>query len=174
MPGKRRLPTRAELQTWREFIETTEALRTVLAARLQSDTGLSPGDYAVLLALSEAENGRMRSSELATRVGWERSRLSHHLGRMERRQLIRRGKAAADSRGAEIGLAPAGAAAFREATAPHLRAIRELFVDALTPEQVAAAADIAAALREHLARPRAPMSASPKTPHHNVSAPRAG
>jgi DNA-binding MarR family transcriptional regulator len=153
MPGTRRLPTRAELRTWREFIEATEALRTALAARLQSDTGLSPGDYAVLLALSEAENGRMRSSDLATRVGWERSRLSHHLGRMERRQLIRREKAATDSRGAEIILGPAGATAFREATAPHLRAIRELFVDALTPDQVAAAADVAAALREHLARP---------------------
>jgi DNA-binding MarR family transcriptional regulator len=153
MPGTRRLPTRAELHTWREFIETTEALRTVLAGRLQSDTGLSPGDYAVLLALSEAGNGRMRSSELATQVGWERSRLSHHLGRMERRQLIQREKAATDSRGAEIILAPAGVAAFRAATAPHLRAIRELFVDALTPAQVAAAADIAAALREHLGRP---------------------
>jgi DNA-binding MarR family transcriptional regulator len=153
MPGTRRLPTRAELQTWREFIETTEALRTVITGRLQSDTGLSPGDYTVLLALSEAENGRMRSSDLATLVGWERSRLSHHLGRMERRRLIRREKAATDSRGAEIILAPAGGTAFREATAPHLRAIRELFVDALTPEQLAAAADVAAALREHLARP---------------------
>jgi DNA-binding MarR family transcriptional regulator len=152
MPGSRKLPTRGELRTWREFIETTEALRAVLAARLHSDTGLSPGDYAVLLALSEADEHRIRSSELATRIGWQRSRLSHHLGRMERRRLIRREKAATDSRGAEIILAPAGATAFHQATAPHLRAIRELFVDALTPEQVAAAADLAAALREHLAR----------------------
>jgi ribosomal protein S15P/S13E len=47
-----------------------------------------------------------------------------------------------------------GATAFREATAPHLRAIRELFIDALTPEQIAAAADVAAALREHLTERR--------------------
>jgi DNA-binding MarR family transcriptional regulator len=154
MPGTRRLPTRGELQAWREFIEATEALRTALAARLQSDAGLSPGDYAVVLALGEAEHGRLRSSELAALVGWERSRLSHHLGRMERRRLIRREKTATDSRGAEIILAPAGATAFHAATAPHLRAIRELFVDALTPGQLAAAADIAAALREHLARPQ--------------------
>src|SRR3981189_143238 len=100
MPGSRRLPTRGELRTWREFIETTEALRTVLAARLHSDTGLSPGDYAVLLPLSE---------ECPT-----------------------------DSRGAEGVLEPAGAEAFREATVPHLRAIRELFVDALTADQLAA------------------------------------
>jgi hypothetical protein len=43
-----------------------------------------------------------------------------------------------------------GADAFRAATLPHLRAIRELFVDALTPEQLAAAGGIAAALRARL------------------------
>jgi len=162
MPRTRRLPTRAELHAWREFIETTEALRTVLAGRLQNDTGLSPGDYAVLLALSEADGGRIRSSDLAARVGWERSRLSHHLGRMERRQLIRREKATADSRGAEIILTPPGATAFREATAPHLRAIRELFVDALTPDQLTAAADVATALRKHLAQLSAAGSRPPR------------
>ena len=148
MPG--RLPSRAELRAWRSFTEATEELRTVIAGRLLSDTGLSTGDYTVLLALSEADGTRMRSSELAVRVGWERSRLSHHLGRMERRGLITREPAATDSRGAEVVLAPAGGVAFRSATAPHLRAVREVFVDALTPEQVAAAEDIAAALRRHL------------------------
>lgn len=150
MPRKRRLPTRDELRVWREFLETGEVLRNQLAARLQADTGLSPSDYAVLLALSEAEGNRARSSDLATLVGWERSRLSHHLGRMERRTLIRREECATDSRGAEIVLAPAGREAFHAATVPHLTAVRELFVDALTPDQLAAAGEIAAALRSHL------------------------
>jgi DNA-binding MarR family transcriptional regulator len=143
----RRLPTAEELRTWREFIETTEALRSELSSRLQSESSLSPGDYAVLLALSEAKGGRIRSSELASDIGWERSRLSHHLGRMERRGLIRREECATDSRGAEVVLAPEGAEAFRAATVPHLRAVRELFVDALTSEQLAAAGEIAKALR---------------------------
>ncbi|MCF3965213.1 MarR family winged helix-turn-helix transcriptional regulator [Streptomyces fuscigenes] len=150
MPGSRKLPTREELRAWREFIETTEALRARLAARLQRDTDLSTGDYTVLLQLSEADGTRLRSSELALAVGWERSRLSHHLGRMERRGLIRREECATDSRGAEVVLEPAGARAFHEATYPHLRAVREFFVDALTPEQITAAAGIAAALRTHL------------------------
>jgi len=151
MPGRRRLPTRVELDTWREFVETTEVLRTMLAARLHEESGLSLGDYAVLLALSEAEGQRIRSSELATHIGWERSRLSHHLGRMERRGLIRREECASDSRGSEIVLEPTGAQAFHAATVPHLRAIRELFVDALTSRQLAAAGEIAATLRAHLA-----------------------
>src|SRR4051794_24269151 len=87
-PGRRL--TSYELATWRGFIETAEQLRAVLGGRLREDSGLSEGDYGVLLALSEAEGRRMRSSALATHIGWERSRLSHHLGRMERRGLVAR------------------------------------------------------------------------------------
>jgi DNA-binding MarR family transcriptional regulator len=104
-----------------------------------------------MLALSEADERRMRSSELASHIGWERSRLSHHLARMERRGLIRRADCPTDSRGAEIVLTDAGAHAFRRASAPHLRDIRAIFVDALTPEQITAAGEVARALRAHLA-----------------------
>jgi DNA-binding MarR family transcriptional regulator len=150
----RRSPTSAELWTWREFIETVEALSWRLASRLQSESSLSQGDYQVLLALSEADGHRMRSSELAAVIGWERSRLSHHLGRMEKRGLVSRDPCAADGRGAEVVLAAHGSDCFRRATIPHLRAVRELFIDALTPEQLAAADDIAGTLRRHLDQSR--------------------
>ncbi len=146
----RQLPTRAELDVWRDFIETAEALRSELGARLQAESSVSTADYAVLLALSEAPGRRMRSSELAAQIGWERSRLSHHLARMEPRGLIRREECASDNRGAEIVLTTTGANAFHGATVPHLRAVRELFVDALTPDQLAAAGELAAALRARL------------------------
>ncbi len=142
--------TADELHTWRDFIETTEAVRAELARRMQSESDLSPGDYAVLLALSEAPERRLRSSDLAVAVGWERSRLSHHLGRMERRGLIRREDCATDNRGAEAVLEDAGAMAFRRASAPHLRAVRELFIDVLTPEQVIAVGEVSRALRTRL------------------------
>ena len=151
--GTRRFPTRAELRVWRDFIEAGELLRAEMAARLQRESGLSPGDYAVLLALSEADGARLRSSELAAHIGWERSRLSHHLGRMERRGLIAREDCPTDSRGADVVLTAAGDQMFRAANRPHLRDIREIFVDALTPGQLAAAGEIAAALRAHLQRP---------------------
>src|SRR5690554_6282399 len=94
----RRLPTKAQLDVWREYFETAEALRSRLASRLQSEGQLSMGDYEVLLTLSESEGNRLRSSELAARMSWERSRLSHHLGRMEKRGLISREECAEDSR----------------------------------------------------------------------------
>ncbi|NEB03392.1 MarR family transcriptional regulator [Streptomyces sp. SID13726] len=153
---RKAFPTAEELRIWRDFIETTEALRSELGSRLHSESSLSPGDYAVLLALREADGHRLRSSALAAAVGWERSRLSHQLGRMERRSLLRRQECATDSRGAEVVLTAAGAEAFRNASLPHLRAVRELFVQALTPEDLAAADRIATALRARLTASRNP------------------
>src|SRR6266516_2827774 len=76
--------TARELAIWRSLLDTTAELRRVLGVKLQ-ESGLSPADYQVLLALREADGARLRSSELAATIEWERSRLSHHLGRMERR-----------------------------------------------------------------------------------------
>ncbi|WP_309106678.1 MarR family winged helix-turn-helix transcriptional regulator [Arthrobacter sp.] len=124
----RRSPTAAELGVWREYIETDQALQQALASGLQSTSGVSPGDYAVLLALSEADDHRLRSSVLAEQIGWERSRLSHHLGRMENGGLIRRHRSGNDSRGAEIELTDDGARTFRSSPAPHLRLVHHYFM----------------------------------------------
>jgi DNA-binding MarR family transcriptional regulator len=149
--SKRRSPSADDLRIWRDFVETGDQLRAQLASRLQSESELSTGDYAVLLALSEASDKRVRSSELAGQMSWERSRLSHHLGRMETRGLIRREKCAADSRGAEILLTEQGASVFRRASAPHLKAVQELFIDALDPRLMTMVEQVTAALRAHLA-----------------------
>lgn len=146
----RRMPTTEQLRVWRAYLETAEALRARLARRLQDEASLSAADYEVLLTLSESATRRLRSSELAARVGWERSRLSHHLGRMEERGLIRREACAEDGRGAEVVLSDAGAKAFRAGSIPHLLAVRELFLDAFTAEQLAQLEGLTASLRGHL------------------------
>jgi len=139
-----------ELAVWRALVETTAELRRMLGAQLLQETGLSPADYQVLLALTEAEDARLRSSKLAATIDWERSRLSHHLSRMERRGLIRRDDCRTDSRGAEVSLTEDGARMFRGATVPHTRAIKQHFADALTPEQFESLAGILRGLRNHL------------------------
>jgi DNA-binding MarR family transcriptional regulator len=146
----RRRMTVGELATWRALVDTTAELRSILGAALLQESSLSPADYQVLLALREADGTRLRSSELAASIDWERSRLSHHLGRMERRGLIRRDDCPTDSRGAEVSLTQDGAEAFRQSTAPHLRAIKKHFADALTLEQFAALADVLQALQNQL------------------------
>jgi DNA-binding MarR family transcriptional regulator len=141
--------TSGELAIWRALIETTAELSRILSAQLQ-ESGLSAADYQVLLALTEADGKQLRSSQLAANIDWERSRLSHHLARMERRGLVARTGCATDSRGAEVSLTDEGARTFRRASAPHLRAIKKYFADALTPGQFAALDDVLRAVRSHL------------------------
>jgi DNA-binding MarR family transcriptional regulator len=148
----KRSPNAGELRVARGYIESSERFRSMLGARLTADSGLSRGDYGVLLALSEAAGNRLRSSDLACEVDWERSRLSHHLGRMESRGLVRRESCATDSRGAEIVLTDEGASQFRRASAPHLRAIRDLFVAAFSAEQLAQIDELTNTLAAHLER----------------------
>ena len=150
--NRRTMPTREQLRIWRDYIETAEVLRTRLGSRMQSESSLSAGDYQVLLALTEAPEYTLRSSELASLIGWERSRLSHHLGRMEKRRLIQRVPCADDVHGVDVSATASGREAFRAGSVPHLRAVRELFLDALTPEMLAHVDEISSALRDHLAR----------------------
>jgi DNA-binding MarR family transcriptional regulator len=69
---------------------------------------------------------------------------------MEGRGLIERQDCATDGRGADVVLSTHGARVFRRATAPHLRAIKSRFADALSPEQFVALGDVLGALRTHL------------------------
>lgn len=148
-PVRRRL-TSDELHVWREYIETAMVLQSRLASRMVRETALSMSDYAVLLALSEADAHRLRSSDLAAVAGWERSRLSHHLGRMETRGLVRREGSAEDRRGAHVVLTEEGLSAFRRGSVPHLRAVQELFVEAFAQEELAQVRVLTERLRDHL------------------------
>ncbi|WP_193103302.1 MarR family winged helix-turn-helix transcriptional regulator [Brachybacterium sp. FME24] len=148
--GHRAMPTREQLHTWRGYIETADVLRSRLGTRMQHESSLSTGDYQVLLALSEAEGRTLRASALALHIGWERSRLSHHLGRMEKRGLIGRATCADDVHGIEVSMTPEGADSFRAGSVPHLRAVKELFLDALSADQLAQVEDLTRTLRTHL------------------------
>lgn len=147
-PTPERLTDR-ELQVWRSLLDTTADLRRLLAADLQQ-VELSPGDYAVLLALTEAPERSLRSSEVAEAIDWERSRVSHQLGRMERRGLLQRTECPGDNRGALVVLTDEGYRAIRRASGPHLRAVKRLFADALQPQQIENLADVLDSIREHL------------------------
>ena len=52
-----------------------------LARKLAADSNLSYPDYLVLVARTDQPDGRMRLFELGAVLGWEKSRLSHHVVR---------------------------------------------------------------------------------------------
>jgi DNA-binding MarR family transcriptional regulator len=125
-----------EQRTWRSFVSLQRRLFSQLQRQLQHDSGLSGADYEILVALSESAAGRLRAFELGRLTGWEKSRLSHHLSRMEVRGLVAKEACAGDPRYAEIVLTDAGLSAIEGAAPRHAANVRSWFVEALTPDQL--------------------------------------
>jgi DNA-binding MarR family transcriptional regulator len=125
-----------EQAAWRGFLTMSARLAAQLNRDLQAAAGLSQADYAVLVQLSEHPDGRLRVLELARALGWEKSRLSHQLTRMQQRGLIERADCASDRRGAYIELTEAGRRTIEEAAPVHVESVRRWLFDNLSAEQV--------------------------------------
>lgn len=121
---------------WRAWLRLNRDLPAALARELQESSDLSMADFEVLVNLTDVPDGRLRISELASSMTWERSRVSHHLKRMEARGLVDRAGCPEDRRGSFVGITLAGRAAIEAAAPGHVDAVRRHVVDALTDEEL--------------------------------------
>jgi DNA-binding MarR family transcriptional regulator len=121
---------------WRGWVTLSSELPAALHRQLQADSGLSLQDFEVLVRLTEATEGRARVTDLANAAGWERSRLSHHIKRMEGRGLVQRQECCDDGRGAFVVLTPAGQDAIQRAAPGHARTVRDLVFTSLGDAEV--------------------------------------
>jgi DNA-binding MarR family transcriptional regulator len=140
-----------EQQAWRSYVLMRRTLETHLARKMQQECGLSPSDFEILVNLSESLTGRMRAVELGAATQWEKSRISHHLRRMEKRGLIRRQDG--DARYPDIVITDIGREAIRACAPANAARVRALFVDVLGPDRLTmlrqACEDVVAAVHEH-------------------------
>jgi DNA-binding MarR family transcriptional regulator len=118
---------------------------------------MSAADYAVMVPLSEAPNGQLRTKDLGIALGWDRSRTSHHVTRMVKRGLVAREFCEDDARGSVVGLTPAGSAAIEKAAPNHVALVRQLFFDPLSDDELDALGVVLdrmlAAVRQYIAEP---------------------
>ncbi len=125
--------TDEQQETWFSYMRVMLRLTYEMNRQLQSDSDLSLSDYDVLNALADSPGNRLRLTALSTRIGWERSRVSHHLQRMSRRGLVDRAPSAEDGRATDAVLTDAGRAALVAATPGHAELVRRMFFDGLDP-----------------------------------------
>jgi DNA-binding MarR family transcriptional regulator len=121
---------------WRNFQLMQAQLSAVLGRELTNDAGLSFQDYSVLVVLTDHTEGHMRQFELGHLLGWEKSRLSHHITRMIRRGLVRRQSCPTDQRGTFIAVTDHGRGTIESAAPAHVTAVRRYFIDVLTTEEL--------------------------------------
>src|SRR2546423_8156215 len=117
-------------------LHVTQDLFAVLEQQLARDSGLSGADYRVLHPLSVAPGGFLRARDLGSEIGWDRSRLSHHLNRMEKRGLVVREECAEDARGLMVRLTKAGRRAIEEAAPAHAETVQRHFFVQLANDEI--------------------------------------
>lgn len=138
-----------EWSAWLQLVSTFTLLPAALDSQLQRDAGMSHFEFEVMVALSRQPDRSLQLKDLAIVANGSLSRLSHVISRLERRGWVRR------SRGTR------GRATYAEltdegyeklmATGPiHLREVRRLVFDVLTPEEVKALKHVTALINSGL------------------------
>lgn len=153
-----------EQAAWLALGSLVMRLPAAVDGDLQATCGLSLFEYLVLSTLSEAPGRAMRMSELGPRVHASPSRLSHAVARLERRGWVGREPLPEDARQIVATLSPDG---YRkvEASAPkHVRFVRELVVDVLSPTQLCQLRAVAEAIVVSLDAAQRGRTATPVPP----------
>lgn len=123
-----------ELRVWHAFLSMGEDVLERVGRDIARATGLSGPEFGVLSRLAAFGRGEMRQQELATVMGWEKSRLSHQLRRMQERKLIER--RVGDGRATLVALTKSGREKLGSALPIRAESVRWNLLSRLTPEQI--------------------------------------
>jgi len=125
-----------------------------LNRELMNQSALSEPDYDVLSNLSQTDGESMRLTDLATHMRWSKSRLSHHVTRMQQRGLVDREECADDGRGSMLVLTKKGRRAIEAAAPGHVASVRTHLIDLLSDEEIDTLANVSERVLSHLSDQR--------------------
>jgi DNA-binding MarR family transcriptional regulator len=129
-----RLLSPRELRVWHAFQLMHEDVLGRVGRDILQATGLSGTEYGVLSRLAGIGKGEVRQRSLARVMGWDKSRLSHQLTRMNQRGLIER--RSEDRNTVVVALTKAGREKLEAARPIHAESVRRNLLSRLTQEQI--------------------------------------
>lgn len=135
-----------EQEVWRNILRGMALMRDRIGSDLDHDSHLQGNEYEILTNLRNAEDHKMRMSDLATEVVHSRSRLTHTVKRLEKEGLVKRCCCSKDRRGIFCCLTETGLKRVEEATPNYVRSVRHNLFDRLTREEALELGCIAAKL----------------------------
>ena len=149
MAAKAKWLTPAEESAWRKYIVASRRLLEALDDDLSAN-GLSHSDYEILVHLSDADDRKLRMSDLADKTILSRSRLSHRIKYMEGKGWVERQKCASDRRGTWAVMTPKGWNAIVKAAPDHVESVRKRFIDKISKADQANIANIFEKIEKNL------------------------
>jgi DNA-binding MarR family transcriptional regulator len=123
--------TTGEATTWAFIQRLSELAHAVVEQEVRASADLTGAEFDVLRLLLEAD-GALRQSELAAALGWDKSRLSHQLTRMEHRGLLERHKS---GRIHGVSVTRDGRHRYDLAGSAHAAAVRALLLEHLSSDE---------------------------------------
>jgi DNA-binding MarR family transcriptional regulator len=123
--------TTGEATTWAFIQRLSELAHAVVEQEVRASADLTAAEFDVLRLLTDAR-APMRQSEIAAELGWDKSRLSHQLTRMENRGLLERRKS---GRIHAVTVTRDGMQRLELAGSAHAAAVRALLLEHLSTDE---------------------------------------
>ena len=137
-------------KAWRAFHKIGTSLLPHLGRQITNHSGISGAEYVVLVALSESSLPNMNLNRLARVLGWEISRMSHQVSRMEEAGLVKKTRNADDSRCFDVSITAKGRKIAEAAIPLQSKEINHCFSQVLTQAQMKALIEISEAISNHM------------------------
>lgn len=137
-------------RAWRAFHKIGTSLLPHLGRQITSHSGISGAEYVVLVALSELSVPTVNLNRLATGLGWETSRMSHQISRMDEAGLVKKSKNIEDSRCFDVSITAKGRKIAEAAIPLQSKEINHCFSEVLTEAQMKSLIEISEAISNHM------------------------
>lgn len=137
------------MAAWRSFVETQADLISAIESDL-APSGLTLGDYQVLVYLTEADDQRMRMCDLAERLQLSPSGLTRRLDGLVKAGWVERRNFDVDRRVMLAALTDAGRQQLADAAPGHVESVRARMIDVLDADDHRAIAQAFAKIRHAL------------------------
>jgi len=124
------------IRAWVRLLRGHAVVRRSLSIQLQADHGLTVNDYEALLVLSQADGKQQRRIDLAQELQLTASGVTRLLDGLEKHGLVEKGTCATDARVTYAVLTKAGERRLEEASCSHVAAVRALFEERYTAEEL--------------------------------------
>ncbi|CAN2182203.1 MarR Transcriptional regulators [Candidatus Nanopelagicaceae bacterium] len=135
---------------WRAFHKIGTSLLPHLGRQITNHSGISGTEYVVLVALSELTVPSVNLNRLAQGLGWEISRMSHQISRMEETGFVKKSRNTDDSRCFDVSITAKGRKMAEAAIPLQSKEINHCFSEVLTQAQMKSLIEISEAISTHM------------------------
>lgn len=137
-------------RAWRAFHKIGTSLLPHLSRQITQHSGITAAEYVVLVSLSELPVPEISLNRLATNLGWEISRMSHQISRMDESGLVKKTRNSEDSRSFNVSITPQGRKVAESAIPLQSKEINHCFSDVLNKQQMETLIEISEVIAQHM------------------------